>query len=345
MLVEKIRRQPGFHHFLKPATIHDLMAAAISGPIIVINTSSHRCDAFLIEKDHIRVIKLPHLTIDEVTRRAVNLQDTSEMSFLLEWLWDAVCSPCLDALGFKDPVSHDNWPHVWWIPTGSLSGFPLHAAGRHMQAGEAVLDRVVSSYASSVKALIHGRQHHVPKPTTQSQMDSAVLVAMQAPPGLGPSEDLPVAKAEVEMVEKLCPSLSLHPIIPPKRSDDVLEHLKGCKIFHFAGYGDLDQKEPSKSYLLLDDRNIEPLTLGDLRESRLQENPPFLAYLSVRFFWATKPASLSDESIHLVSAIQSAGFRHVIGTFCEVSDKHCVHVATCFYETLREEGMTDAAVS
>ncbi|KAH8672328.1 CHAT domain-containing protein [Ilyonectria robusta] len=345
MLVEKIRDQPGYHHFLKPATVEDLMAAATPGPIVVINTGSHRCDAFLIEKNHIRVIELPHLTLDEVTKRSVNLQDTSQMAFLLEWLWEAVCSPCLDELGFTDLVSDDNWPHVWWIPTGTLSRFPLHAAGRHMQVGQAVLDRVISSYALSVKALIHGRQHHVQKPTTQSQMDSTVLIFMQTPHELGLSEDFPFARAEVEMVEKLCPSLSLHPIILPKRRDDVLKHLKGCKIFHFAGHGQLHRMEPSQSHLFLDDWRTGPLTVKDLRESRLHKSPPFLAYLSVGSIWNIEAASLSDESIHFANAFQSAGFRHVIGTLWEVPGKHCVDVATCFYETLREEGMTDAAVS
>ncbi|KAH6867519.1 CHAT domain-containing protein [Thelonectria olida] len=345
MLIEKIRHQPGFHRFLKPATVQDLQAAATPDPIVVINTSSHRCDAFLIEKDNIRVIELPHITSDDVKRRVASLQDASQLAFLLEWLWDAICSPCLDALGFKYTVSDNNWPHVWCIPTGTLSQFPLHAAGRQMQAGERVMDRVVSSYALSVKALIHGRRHHVRKPTTQPQMDSAVLIAMQTTRELGQRKDLPFARAEVEMVEKKCPSLSLHPIIPLSRRDDVLKHLKGCKVFHFAGHGHLDRKEPSKSHLLLDDWTTEPLTVGDLRESRLQENPPFLAYLSACSTGATEAESLSDESIHLVSAFQSAGFRHVIGTLWAVSDKHCADVATCLYETLHKEGMTDAAVS
>ncbi|KAH7141776.1 CHAT domain-containing protein [Dactylonectria macrodidyma] len=341
MLIEKIRHQPGFHRFLKPATVQDIMAAATPDPIVVINTSSHRCDAFLIEKDDIRVIELPHLTLDDVMKRVVHLQDASQLAFLLEWLWDAICSPCLNALGLKDTVSDDNWPHVWWIPTGTLSQFPLHAAGHQMEAGERVMDRVVSSYASSVKALMHGRR----QPATQPQMDSAVLIAMETTHELGQSKNLPFARAEVEMVEEKCPSLSLHPIIPPKRRDDVLTHLKGCKVFHFAGHGHLDRKEPSKSHLLLDDWKTEPLTVGDLRESRLQESPPFLAYLSACSTGATEAASLSDESIHLVSAFQSAGFRHVIGTLWDVSDKHCVEVATCLYETLHKEGMTDAAVS
>jgi len=51
-----------------------------------------------------------------------------------------------------------------------------------------------------------------------------------------------------------------------------------------------------------------------------------------------------DEGIHLVSAFELAGFWHVIGTLWEVSDEHCVGVARVLYETLGNEGMTDAAV-
>jgi hypothetical protein len=53
---------------------------------------------------------------------------------------------------------------------------------------------------------------------------------------------------------------------------------------------------------------------------------------------------LVDEGIHLVSAYQLAGFRHVVGTLWEVSDKYCVDAAKFFYETLRGESMTVVAV-
>jgi CHAT domain-containing protein len=53
---------------------------------------------------------------------------------------------------------------------------------------------------------------------------------------------------------------------------------------------------------------------------------------------------LIDEGIHLVSACQLAGFRHVVGTLWEVSDRHCVDVATVLYETIRDEGMNDVAL-
>ncbi|KAI9897347.1 hypothetical protein N3K66_007203 [Trichothecium roseum] len=112
-----------------------------------------------------------------------------------------------------------------------------------------------------------------------------------------------------------------------------------CTIFHFAGHGELDPADASRSKLLLDDWERDALTVGDLRDSRLQEHPPFLAYLSACSTGANKATNLLDECIHLANAFQLAGFRHVIGTLWKVSDRHCVNVARTVYQTLAEEGM------
>ncbi|KAL8295079.1 hypothetical protein RB600_000852 [Gaeumannomyces tritici] len=349
-LITSIRAQPGFDDFLRPPAAGDLMATANPDPIIVVNLSWYRCDAFLVERDRIRVLELPGLTMEEVQKRAQDLRfsratGSFHMAALLEWLWDTAARPCLDALGFKDPVSSDdNWLRVWWIPTGLLSQLPLHAAGRHVRGStETVLDRVMSSYAPSVKALIHGHRRLVRK-SAEPTSDHALLVAMRETPSLSVNSILPFAANEVEMLKNLCPSLQLRPVIPMLRKDDVLRHLQTCKIFHFAGHGQSDPVEPSRSCLLLEDWKTSPLTVGDLRDHRLQENEPFLGYLSACSTGANEAARLADEGIHLVSAFQLAGFRHVVGTLWEVSDKHCVDVARVLYETLRDEGMTDAAV-
>ncbi|PQE26670.1 hypothetical protein CJF30_00011267 [Rutstroemia sp. NJR-2017a BBW] len=86
------------------------------------------------------------------------------------------------------------------------------------------------------------------------------------------------------------------------------------------------------------------LPLADLRDCKLQENSPFLAYLSACSTKANKAERLVDEEIHLVSACQLAGFRHVVGTLWEVSDEYCVGVTRVLYETIKDEGMTDRAV-
>ena len=142
----------------------------------------------------------------------------------------------------------------------------------------------------------------------------------------------------------LCQGLRLKPVTPLKRKQDCLALLQTCKVFHFAGHGQLNMSEPSRSCLLLEDWEHDPLTMAYLRDSRLQESAPFLAYLSACSTGTSLEASLLDECIHLVSGFQLGGFRHVIGTLREVSDSHCVDVAAIFYKTICEEGMNDMAV-
>jgi tetratricopeptide (TPR) repeat protein len=349
----KIRAKTGFHNFLLPPTPDELMAAADPDPIVVVNLSSYRCDAFLVQRTYIRALELPTLTLQEVQERtqertqdlpSTSLAASSYTTSLLEWLWDSVSRPVLEALGFNNPVSDNNWPRVWWIPTGILSQLPLHAAGYHTRGStETVLDRVMSSYASSIKSLIFGRRHHIRQPAGPLS-DHALLVAMGQTPGLTTSQALPYAEKEIEMLDDLCPSLQLKPIRTAHRKENILKHLQGCRVFHFAGHGQSDPAEPSQSRLLLEDWTTDPLTVDDLRDYKLHENPPFLGYLSACSTGANTANRLADEGIHLVSAFQLAGFRHVVGTLWEVSDKHCVDVARVLYETLRDEGMTDVAV-
>ncbi|KAI0536692.1 CHAT domain-containing protein [Xylaria digitata] len=291
-LRSRIRAQPRFENFHLPPSIDELKAAAHPDPIIVVNLSPYRCDAFIIECHQVRVLGLPNLTLEGVHQHAEELRISRQLATLpislLEWLWD--------------------------IPTGLLSQLPLHAAGYHIKgSSETVLDRVISSYASTVKALIHGRQLHFRKPIKPIS-DHALLVAMRETPNLPANGSLPFTIYEVEMVKDLCPSLQLQPIIPSLRKDNILQELQACRIFHFAGHRHSDPAKPSRSCLLLEDWNTNPLTVEDLRNHRLQENPPFLSFLSACSTGANKAAELADEGINLINAFQLARFRHVVGT-------------------------------
>ncbi|KAI1658969.1 CHAT domain-containing protein [Daldinia decipiens] len=240
---------------------------------------------------------------------------SSDLTSLLEWLWHTIYRPCLNALGFKGPIVDNKWPHIWWIATSTLSQLPFHAAGIYTNTSkETILNKVISSYASSIRELIHTRQLYSQKTVKDCQTDSALLVTMQNTPGLSTTGDLPYAGKEIDILSKLCPSLQLNAITPRRSKSEVLKHLHRRKLFHFAGHGRSDLEDPSNSFLYLEDWEHGPLTVENLRESRLHENPPFLAYLSACSTGTNKVESLSDEGIHLVSAFQLAGFRHVIGT-------------------------------
>ncbi|KAH7159520.1 CHAT domain-containing protein [Dactylonectria estremocensis] len=335
-LIVEIREQPGFEDFLQAPSKTDIEAAAKDGAIVVVNASKHGCDAILIQPQKIWSLALPRLKTKDIYEKA----DKNDWGSLetLAWLWDVAMEPILDALGFTQlPLnpSEDNWPHIWWVPTGRLAEFPLHAAGHHNAgSSETVLDRVMSSYSSSVKALVHSRRR--PAITSTS---SALLVAMEKTRGYS---WLPHAAAEIKVVRGLCESMALSPIKPKRRKQEMISHLMECKIFHFAGHGYTDATDPSQSHLLLEDS--EELSVGTLLEVNLRERSPFLAYLSACGTGQIKDTSYLDESTHLIGGYQLAGFRHVIGTLWEVDDKLCVDMARITYEAIGEGRMTDKSV-
>ncbi|KAH7166362.1 CHAT domain-containing protein [Dactylonectria macrodidyma] len=332
-LIVEIRKQPGFENFLLASSEEEMRTAARYGPIVAINVSEFRCDAILIEQHQIRPLCLPLLNLNEIQLKT---QQTSlDSPETLEWLWDVVASPVLEALGYTQPPADDCWPHVWWIPTGPLSHFPLHAAGYHYkQSSESVLDRVMSSYSSSIKAIICSRQQRPQQPT----LGKALLLAMEYTPG---NSRLPFATQEIAMLRDLFKSMPVEPIELGPCKKDVASRLRDCSVFHFAGHGYTDKEKPTNSRLVLEDI---PLTVGDLLKMNLHNHPPFLAYLSACSTGQIKDDKFVDESIHLISAFQMAGFRHVIGTLWEVNDEYCVDIARYTYEGMRDKSMTDESV-
>ncbi|KAK7228312.1 hypothetical protein V2G26_000482 [Clonostachys chloroleuca] len=336
-LIMEIRKRAGFEQFLLPPSESDIHAAASQGPIVVVNVSKHRCDAIIVESQRIRSLRLKGLERDDIEEKS--RRGSPGTPEVLEWLWDYIAGPILEALTFTQPPPDNDWPHIWWIPTGPLSKFPLHAAGRHEESsGDTVLDRVMSSYSPSIKAIINGRRR---SDQVTAHMGSSLLVSMERTPGYS---NLPYATDEIEMLHDLHQSLALNPLEPGRRYQDIRSHLAGCRIFHFAGHGLSHPDDPSKSELLVEDRNTSPLTVATLLEMNLHQNPPFLAYLSACGTGRIRDESFVDESIHLISAFQLAGFRHVVGTLWEVNDEICVDMARLTYEGIRDGGMTDDSV-
>ncbi|RSL96820.1 hypothetical protein CDV31_013286 [Fusarium ambrosium] len=121
--------------------------------------------------------------------------------------------------------------------------------------------------------------------------------------------------------------------------------LRDSDIFHFAGHGYTDDTDPSQSHLRLQDWQEDPLTVADLIAMNLREQNPFLAYLGACGTGQIEEAKHLDESVHLISACQLAGFRHVVGTLCKVNDETCVEIARITYEVIRDRGMSEDSVS
>jgi hypothetical protein len=344
----EIRAKDGFATFGMPPSVAELTAEAAQGPVVVFNVGSNAGHAILVTTAGISALELPNLTrgalVAQVDSFNANLRAGRDqgVSQTLEWLWDNAARPVLHALGYDSPPADDAWPHVWWVPGGLLGTLPLHAAGYHALAAagtcrDSVLDRVVSSYTPTIRALRHARQ----RPGAPRGPLTALVVAMPTTPGV-PGR-LSFVPTEVEMLR----SRLFQPIVlaepdpgeaatsPLPTKANVLARLPGCPVAHFACHGDSNPRDPSRSGLLLHDHDEDRLTVSSLTPLRLRGAQ--LAYLSACRTAAIDAAALADEAIHLVTAFQLAGYPHVIGTLWEINDQIAVEVAESFYQALRSD--------
>ncbi|MER6162403.1 CHAT domain-containing tetratricopeptide repeat protein [Streptomyces sp. NPDC001868] len=362
-LLTEIRRLNGFTSFGLPPSPQELRAEASDGPVVMFNISDHRSDALLLTSTSIASVELPTLTPAEVLRQARAFSSAQELaargetqsereeaqatlSNVLRWLWDAACGPVLDALGHDRPPDEtrdEDWPRVWWVPSGLLTLLPLHAAGHHTDSGEnprTVMDRVVSSYTPTVRNLRHARE------CARARASAAVrslIVAMPTTPGLPGRGHLHFVEEEAEMLRARLPEPVLlqerdspegaaiaHIDVPTKVV--VLKHLAEVCVVHFACHGTSDPLDPSNSRLLLHDHAEDPLTVASLIPVALKSAG--LAYLSACRTAAVDTTELLDEAIHLTSAFQLAGFPHVVGTLWAIDDQIAVTMAELFYSRL-----------
>jgi hypothetical protein len=125
-------------------TEEELQDLAGKKTAVVLNISPYRCDAFLLQAR--KPIRNNHLetTEEEVKTKSRELKASdTRLTGVLRWLWDKITGPVLKQLDYIKPhLSHDEWGHVWWILTGPLANFPLHAAaGMHRNGStDTVLD-------------------------------------------------------------------------------------------------------------------------------------------------------------------------------------------------------------
>jgi CHAT domain-containing protein len=191
------------------------------------------------------------------------------------------------------------------------------------------MDRTVSSYAPTIRVLEHVRA----RPATGPLAEALVVSVMEAK-GHDP---LPGAAAEAAAVTARF-ATARQITGPDATRDRVLEALPRASLVHFACHAYSDATAPSAGRLILHDA---PLTVLDINRLRIGDGR--LAFLSA---CATAQGSLDllDETIHLTSAFQLAGYAHVIGTLWPTDDATATTVADTFYTHLSEGRPAHAAL-
>jgi CHAT domain-containing protein len=118
----------------------------------------------------------------------------------------------------------------------------------------------------------------------------------------------------------------------------VLQSIVDSDIMHFACQGSSDIKVPTQSHLMLQRTSEHGAEIDKLSVSKI------LGVIGSRFAWISflsacstaeiRGSELADEGLHISSALQLAGFVHVIGSIWPVDDEVSVYVASSFYKNL-----------
>ena len=363
--LDEIRRIEGFEHFLRPVPFTELRAAAAEGPVVLVNISRMGSHALVVNpkggrhpSSEVLAVDLPAAPLETVADQASILlgalhrsadpaadwgtkeADRHAVFNVLAWSWQAITQPVLNALGHTHTPQGriEDWPRVWWCPTGPATVLPLHAAGRHPRTtanyaamGEAaartdtVAGRVISSYTPTLGSLTKAGNRSTPGRVRQ------LAVGVPGVPGYAPgASSLPGVPAELRVVADYLPApeRATHLLGPAATKRAVLEALPGHSWLHLSCHGFQHPADSSLSAFLLHD---EPLTLADLAALDLAEID--LAYLSA-CHTAAGDLRLLDEALHLAGALQLVGYRHVLATLWSISDAAAPAMADIIYAHL-----------
>ncbi|GAA2047575.1 CHAT domain-containing protein [Catenulispora yoronensis] len=357
--VERIRELPEYSDFLLPVPVGRLQAQVQRAPVVLLTAHPDRCTALVLTDDTadpVRVVTFPDLDPSAVagqanrftaaTRTTQSGQEAADVqrraqrtaSAILEWLWDAVAEPVLSALDVGTaPRPGEPWRRLWWCPSGAFVSLPLHAAGYHgdvaagdVAAGAAaprtVLDRIVSSYAVTVRGLAYAARN----PARSAADGGALIVSVPEADGAVPLHGI---RDEVADLMALMPHATL--LDGPRATRDaVRDALPAHAIAHFACHGISDLTTPRDSRLLLADHRHHPLSVEAVSRLELKADLAFLSACET----TNTPAQLTEEALHITSAFQLAGYRHVIGTQWQVNDTAARQVAAEFYRRLTAGG-------
>ncbi|KAJ7914387.1 CHAT domain-containing protein [Mycena leptocephala] len=331
--IRSVRMQPKFEDFMRTKSITSLRQAALFGPVIILLASPPTCSALIIRSsEDVQYVQLPSTDLQiiklcsDFPQDRVNLSPEEIFRQHLAEIWKNIVKPVFDALNLKAGCSFSVPPRLWWCPTGPFAFLPLHAAGIYNKdETDCVSDYAVSSYTPTLAALLDPPTH-----TTASFKMTAVIES-DAPKCL----PLPGTEKEFERIKHWVPKRWLT-ALECTTGLEVVKHLQGSSITHFACHGIQDSKNPLDSGLMLSD--------GRLKVSQIMRGPANYDVdgtknaMSLAFLSACETAKgdeqTPDEAMHLAATLLFAGFRGVVATMWTMNDVDGPKIADTFYEYL-----------
>ncbi|KIK43349.1 hypothetical protein CY34DRAFT_717558 [Suillus luteus UH-Slu-Lm8-n1] len=335
-VVSRIRRLPDFSRFLLPPLFSDLQKAAECGPVIIVNGSKYSCDVLIITRDRDPVLVPLDITLAEVKELSVEFQaltrrvgssdpqlESHKMVGMLRKLWVCVVSPVVQALkGLIDPGSR-----IWWCPTAEFNLLPLHAAGPYEKKRHNLSHFYVSSYTSTLTALIRARR----RVSQETAVQRFVAIGQGRPEG---GKELCHVDDELTLVEeRVAPFLAFTSLAGVDATvQGASDAMSRAQWLHLACHGVPNRTQPFASSFTMRDGAF---TIKDIirSSSRVHAQNPEFAFLSACHTTVGDESS-PDEAICLAAAMQFAGFCSVVGSMWSVDDEVVREVVRAFYDAL-----------
>ena len=348
-LLRRIRTEKGFEDFLLPTFGEaNLLPNSPDVPAVYLNVSRYRCDAILRTSNGVRILALPKLEVNEAVRQSVRLKQAQRLlgkedqsartkfEAVMLWLWETIARPILEDLRQNFPLETSaKRPRIYWVSSGWLSFFPIHAAGdwtpsRKSETRPSVHERVISSYIPSLGILDFLRRRADALGVDDDAQGAALLVGM---PQTANMEDSNLnAETEVALIQAIVQTDTPTQTLLSRGFNEVTSALRTCRMAHFACHGCADGDDPSKSALRLADWVDKPLNVRALLKMKLANCQ--LAFLSACETATNKDVRLRDEGLHVTSAFSMAGVPHTVAGMWKIEDSASVELVSAFYTEL-----------
>ncbi|KAJ7082505.1 hypothetical protein C8R44DRAFT_753768 [Mycena epipterygia] len=292
--LDEVRQQPGSQRFLQPKLMDELKAAAINGPIVILNASKSSCTAFIVTLSRdVQPVNLENVTWDRaqllvdllcallsqnsvhIVQTLTKIPETSEyhtpnevFGRLLGELWTLIVQPVFHALELKT-IAVD----YGGVPQDPLLFFQSMLLG--------FTNPVKQTTASPFKMMA------VIQPTTDN------------------CSDLPATAEELARIKQQVPSQWLTSLGDTTSAtvDVALQHLQ------------------------------ESTVVSELMQGKSQKKSMTLAFLSA-CETAKGDDMVPDEAMHLAATLLFAGFRGVVATMWTMADPDGPKIAETFYQHL-----------
>ncbi|KAJ7090003.1 CHAT domain-containing protein, partial [Mycena epipterygia] len=363
--LDEVRQQPGFQRFLRPKLMNELRAAAIHGPIAILNASKSGCTAFIVTlSGEVQALHLANMTWD----RAQLLVD------LLRALLSHSSVQIIQTLTKMSPrEASTEFPPL----QERLDGRVEHS--KHLDPNKVFGWLLAEIWALIVQPVFHalelkkcdnpsrlwwcptGPLTFLPihaaglyaKPGTDcvsnyvvssytptlaslldqpTQIPSVFKMTAVIQPTTDDCPNLPDTVEELARIRQQVPAEWLTALgdASPATVDNALQHLRESSVVHFACHGTQDLKNPLETGLHLPDGRLE---VSELMQGKSQKKTMSLAFLSA-CETAKGDETVPDEAMHLAATLLFAGFRGVVATMWTMADPDGPRIAEAFYAHL-----------